>query len=33
MATAAEGILVREINDADRQRLFSESVEKLKASR
>ena len=32
-AQAAEGILSREINDADRQRLLSESVETLKASR
>ncbi len=32
-ASAAEGILSREIDDADRQRLFSESVEKMKASR
>jgi F-type H+-transporting ATPase subunit b len=32
-ATAAEGILSREINDADRARLLSESVEKMKASR
>jgi F-type H+-transporting ATPase subunit b len=32
-ASAAEGILSREINDSDRQRLLSESVEKLKASR
>jgi F-type H+-transporting ATPase subunit b len=32
-AAAAEGILAREITDADRQRLLTESVEKLKASR
>jgi F-type H+-transporting ATPase subunit b len=32
-ASSAEGILAREINDADRQRLLSESVEKMKASR
>jgi F-type H+-transporting ATPase subunit b len=32
-ASAAEGILSREINDADRQRLLAESVEKMKASR
>jgi F-type H+-transporting ATPase subunit b len=32
-AQSAEGILSREINDADRQRLLTESVEKLKASR
>ena len=33
MAQSAEGILSREITDADRQRLLTESVEKLKASR
>ncbi len=32
-ASTAETILSREINDADRQRLLSESVESLKASR
>jgi F-type H+-transporting ATPase subunit b len=32
-ASAAEGILTREINDADRQRLLAESVEKMKAAR
>lgn len=32
-ASTAEGILAREINDGDRQRLLSESVETLKASR
>ncbi len=32
-ASAAEGMLSREINDADRQRLLAESVEKMKASR
>jgi F-type H+-transporting ATPase subunit b len=32
-ASSAEGILSREINDADRQRLLTESVENLKASR
>ena len=32
-ASAAEGILAREITDADRQRLLTESVEQMKASR
>jgi F0F1-type ATP synthase membrane subunit b/b' len=32
-ASTAETILAREINDADRQRLLTESVETLKASR
>ena len=32
-ASTAEGILSREIGDADRQRLLTESVETLKASR
>lgn len=32
-ASAAEGILSREITDADRERLLTESVEKMKATR
>jgi F0F1-type ATP synthase membrane subunit b/b' len=32
-ASSAEGILAREINDDDRRRLLSESVEQMKASR
>ena len=32
-SSAAEGILAREITDADRQRLLTESVEQMKASR